>query len=100
MLHYHSEEFSGKANDARARGAETGRVQEVMENIYLERMRAKNPATTIEDVQKILVVDTFMDAQRAIKIGLADGYALRAQPRRLRREPPPPKGPTKPQTPE
>lgn len=43
-----------------------------MENIYLERIREKNPNFKLKDLQKMLDFDTILNAQDTVALGLAD----------------------------
>lgn len=46
--------------------------QKVFEDILLCRMQEVNPTITREDVKRMLVFDTILDAQDAVALGLAD----------------------------
>lgn len=53
--------------------AEEGKkIDQVMRNIYLERMREKHPDYLEEDLDKMLNFDTILDPYSAVELGLAD----------------------------
>lgn len=52
---------------------ESVRVREQMLDIYLEKIHAVNPAFPRKKLDKMCDFDTFLTAEEAVKLGLADG---------------------------
>lgn len=74
MLHYGVASHEGNMIDHERSGEETKRLRGVMEDVLLDPMKRKDNDFTIEKLREMLRNDHFMDAARAIKMGLADGY--------------------------
>ncbi len=73
LLHYGTSGYSGHTLDHERSVDESKRLRIVMEDTYLERMLKKDPKMTRAKVHELLQFDTFLDASRAIRLGLADG---------------------------
>jgi ATP-dependent Clp protease protease subunit len=72
MIHYgtwgvtdHSKTYQKWAEEGR-------KIDSWMENMYLERIKAKHPMFKLSKIQKMLDHDTFFNAQESVSIGLAD----------------------------
>jgi ATP-dependent Clp endopeptidase proteolytic subunit ClpP len=57
---------------AAAIDSEYKRLNELMEQTYLCRMREKNPNTTLRQLQKLLEKESHFTAEQAVSLGLAD----------------------------
>lgn len=51
---------------------ENDRINVEMENIYMEKMKVKNPELKLKQLQKMLNFDTILSAKEAVDLGLAD----------------------------
>lgn len=72
MVHYGTWGFVGHAKTAQKVAAEGKRLDRWMEQLYLERIRQKQPNYTLARLRKLLDHDTFLTAQQSIDLGLAD----------------------------
>jgi len=72
MVHMGSMSLSIDQRDMDAYHAECSRVNEIINGIYLERIREKNPRFSINQLKDLLSTDRFMPPGKAIEIGLAD----------------------------
>lgn len=72
MLHYGTWETDGSKAAVLAQTHEMERLNRLMEETYLQRMRATNPTTTLGKLKKMLDTDYFISAEEAVKLGLAD----------------------------
>lgn len=85
MMHYGSPGTADNHHvDAERQNDEMRRLRGVVEDIYLGQMQKKNPQATKKDVQELLLFDSYMDAVRTIRLGLADGLVPRTKHRRVR----------------
>jgi ATP-dependent Clp endopeptidase proteolytic subunit ClpP len=72
MIHYGTWGFDGHAKSA-AKWAEEGKeLDRWMEEVYLTRIKEKNPTFSRARLQGMLNFDTFMGAAKAVELGLAD----------------------------
>lgn len=51
---------------------ENNKINSEMEQIFLEKMREKNPAINLKSLKKMLDYDTILDAKKAMEMGLSD----------------------------
>ena len=72
MIHYGTWANDDVVQNVRASHKEMERLNKLMEDTYLERMRQVNPRVSLAALRKMLVADTYLTAQRAVEIGLAD----------------------------
>ncbi len=72
MIHYGSFMIDANAKDAYEWMKDNKKVDRLMEEIFLEKMREKNPKFTLKMLQKMLNADFIMDARQAVELGLAD----------------------------
>ena len=74
LLHYGSCGFEGTTKDMEKLGEEIKRVNELMEDCYLERIHEVKPRFTRAQLQDLIKYDKYLSAKEAIELGLADGY--------------------------
>lgn len=72
MIHYGYAGWDGHAKTFQKWAKEFKKIDEDMEQIFLEKMLEKDPNITIDDVKKVLEHDTFYKGQEAVDVGLAD----------------------------
>ena len=73
MIHYgYSGMGANHPKIVEAWSNEDKKLNKVMEQIYLEKMRVVNPEFRLEKLRKMLNFDTFFTADQAIELGLAD----------------------------
>jgi ATP-dependent Clp protease protease subunit len=72
MLHYGETGFHGHSKNMKRWAEEEERINREMEIILLEKMVVKNPKMDKEKLRKLLQFDTFLSAEEAIELGLAD----------------------------
>ena len=72
MIHYGTWGITAHAKTAQKWAEEGKKIDKWMEQMYLDRIQAKHPAFTLEDLQKMLDHDTFFTATESVKLGLAD----------------------------
>lgn len=72
MIHYGQFSVDTDAMNAQRWAQEGKRLDEVLENILLTKIREKQPEFTLKKLQKMLNPDTFLTAQESIDLGLAD----------------------------
>jgi len=73
MIHYgreavdevHSKDFKRIAEEAE-------RINEIMERIYLSRIKEKHPRFTLQKLRELMKYDCYMSADEAVRLGLAD----------------------------
>ncbi len=75
LIHYGSGTgaTSDQTKDMIASAEEAKRINTVMENIYLKRMKEKHPRYTRTQLQELMKYDTYLTPKEAVKLGLADG---------------------------
>lgn len=72
MIHYGTDGFSGHAKNFEKWAEDGKRLNKKMEDIYLEKMRKKNPKYPRVQLKNMLNFDTIMTAEETVKLGLAD----------------------------
>lgn len=72
MVHYGTWGFEGHAKNAQQWAAESRRLDDWLERMYLDRMQQVNPHVTLDRLRELLRFDTFLTAEESIKLGLAD----------------------------
>jgi ATP-dependent Clp protease protease subunit len=72
MIHYGSTSIQGHSKSATAWAKEEERVNTKMEDVFLEKIQAKNPKFTRKQLQEKLNFDTILTSEEAIELGLAD----------------------------
>lgn len=75
MVHYGSWEFEGHAKDAMRWAKEGERLNRLMEDAYLVRIKEKHPRYNRSKLQLMLDHDSFLTAKDAVELGLADKVA-------------------------
>ena len=97
LLHYGTSGYVGHAIDTERSADESKRIRLEMEEIYLTPMLKKDPSLTLEKIREVLRFDSYLDAGKAIRLGLADGFTPRTKHRKPRAQtpttPPAPKTP-------
>lgn len=85
LLHYGSP-LSGDDHhmNAERTNEENRRLRAIEEDIFLAQMTKKDPAITRAQVRDLLQFDTYMDALKAIRLGLADGLNVRTKHKRTK----------------
>lgn len=84
LLHYGQNGFDGHAIDHERSAEEGKRLRLEMEELFLAQMVKKDPTMTLEKLRELLRFDTFMDAAKAIRLGLADGFVPRTKHKRAK----------------
>lgn len=72
MIHIGEIGFDGHAKNAYRWTEECKKNDVVVETILLEKMQDKHPTMSHQKIKKMLDFDTYITAQKAIQIGLAD----------------------------
>lgn len=72
MMHYGYAGWDGHAKTFQKWAKEFEKIDEDMEQIFLEKMKEKDPSITQSDVEALLEHDTFYKGQEAVDVGLAD----------------------------
>lgn len=72
MIHYGTVGIENHAKTAEKQAEECEKNDRVMEELYLKRIHEKNPAFTLNKLQKLLDHDTFLTAKESVDLGLAD----------------------------
>lgn len=72
MMHNGSYEHELTLVELRARNKEIERLTLLMEETYLRKMRAVDPKLSVARLRNLLAAETFMPAEEAVRIGLAD----------------------------
>lgn len=72
MIHYGYDNIQGHAKNALVWAQESKKLNGLMEELLLERIREKHPTFKLEELQKMLDPDTILDAQETVNLGLAD----------------------------
>lgn len=73
MLHYGTWGYEDSIPNQRSLFHEMERLNRLMEDAYLETIREKHPHFTRKKLQKMLTSDSYLTAQQAVDLGLADG---------------------------
>jgi ATP-dependent Clp endopeptidase proteolytic subunit ClpP len=72
MIHYGSWVAEGTKGEVLAGAREMERLNRIMEETYLAKMRVADPQFTLTKLKKMLDTDSFMPAVEAVRLGLAD----------------------------
>lgn len=72
MMHYGSFASNGNAQDVYKWVEDNKKIDNWMEDLFLEKMRAKKPHITKQDIKDMLKTDFIVDAKSAVELGLAD----------------------------
>ncbi|KAF2641495.1 ATP-dependent clp protease-like protein proteolytic subunit [Massarina eburnea CBS 473.64] len=70
MIHQPSGGYSGKASDIADHAKEILRVRDQLNGIYMKHLT--NKEKTLEDIEKYMERDYFMDAKEALEFGIVD----------------------------
>lgn len=72
MIHVGDKGYEGHAENVRREVLFDKKLDERCDRILLERMRVADPSLTLGKLRDMLTLDTYFDANEAIKAGLAD----------------------------
>lgn len=72
MLHYGTWGIHDHAKTTQKWAKEGEKIDKWMEQMYLDRMKEKNPHFTLARLQRMLDHDTFLTAKESVELGLAD----------------------------
>jgi ATP-dependent Clp protease protease subunit len=72
MLHYGSASFDGHNKNLDRAAKESERLNTLMEDHLLERIKEKHPRYTREALQELIKYDRYLSASEAVELGLAD----------------------------
>lgn len=72
MIHYGQYRVEGGVYVMRAGAKEYERLDRLMEETYLKRMKDKDPSMTLRRLKKMLEEETYLSAAEAVELGLAD----------------------------
>lgn len=72
MIHYGTWSFDGHAKTGQKWAKEFDKLDEWMEQMYLDRIHEKVPSFPIQKLKKMLDHDTFFTAEESVRHGLAD----------------------------
>lgn len=72
MIHYGTSGTHGHAKDMMRWAKEYERLNDMMENVLLERIREKHKTFSTAKIKELLSFDTILSAQEAVDLGLAD----------------------------
>jgi ATP-dependent Clp endopeptidase proteolytic subunit ClpP len=72
MIHCGYDGFVGHSRTFEKWAAEAKRLTQLMESMYLARIREKKPRFSLTDLRELLDHDTFLSAERSVELGLAD----------------------------
>jgi ATP-dependent Clp endopeptidase proteolytic subunit ClpP len=72
MIHYGENGYIGHSLNLDRASEENQRINEEMINIYLDKIREKNPKFTRKKLKEMLNFDTFLSAEEAKNLGLCD----------------------------
>jgi ATP-dependent protease ClpP protease subunit len=73
LIHVGSELFSGHYHDFQRYAEVAKRYELLMEDIYLEQIKRKNPRYPRTALRRLLAHDTYMTAHEAAELGIIDG---------------------------
>lgn len=90
MLHYGTSGHDGHMIDVERSSQESARLRQNVDEIFLNQMQKKDPSITLEKVRDLLRFDSYLDANRAIRLGLADGLTPRTKHKKAKAAPPQP----------
>lgn len=72
LLHYGTLNYEGHTKDFQRWAEESKRLDALMEDTYLERIKEKHPRYTREQLKELISFDKFLTAKEAVDLGLAD----------------------------
>lgn len=72
MIHYGSESISDVSKNVLSNAEESKRINRIMEDIYLDKIKQVKPRFSRSQLEKLLNFDTYIAASRAVEMGLAD----------------------------
>lgn len=72
MMHYGQFGVSANAKDVYQWVDDNKKIDDWMEDLFLEKMQEKNPHLTKQDVQEMLKSDFIVTGEEAVRLGLAD----------------------------
>lgn len=72
MIHYGTWGVSDHPKITYRWADEGKKFDKIMERMYLENIREKNPDFTLKNLQKMLDFDTILNAEETVELGLAD----------------------------
>ncbi len=90
LIHSGTNGYVGHSHDFARAAKENDRITLDMEQIYLGRMLAKDPTMNVEKLRQMLLFDMYIDAPKAIRLGLADGLNPRTKHKKAKVAPPQP----------
>jgi len=73
LVHDGSDGFIGHPEDLSRRAKESERLRKVVDKILLARIQESKPKFTQKQLRKLSEFDTYLDANQAVELGLADG---------------------------
>ena len=73
MIHYGHLMIDKHAKTAYKIADEFKRIDKWMEDMYLGKIKEKNPKFTLGQLRKMLDHDTFLTSKESVELGLADG---------------------------
>lgn len=90
MLHYGTSGHDGHMLNEERSAQESIRLRSLAEEIFLSQMQKKDPLVTLEKVRDLLRFDSYLDPNKAIRLGLADGLTPRTKHKKVKAPPPHP----------
>lgn len=72
MMHYGTFSIHANAQDAYKWVEDNKKIDNWMEKLFLEKMKEKNPNMTLAKLRDLLKSDFIVDAEEAVRLGLAD----------------------------
>lgn len=72
MIHNISDDYTGSLTELRARHKESERLTAIMEETYLAKMRVVDPKASLAKLRAMLASESYVTAQEAVRLGLAD----------------------------
>jgi len=72
MIHDGTDGYIGHTQNFIRTAEETKRLVKLIDNIYLKRIKNKNPDFTDKKIRKLLEFDTYLTSEQAVRLGLAD----------------------------
>ncbi len=73
MIHYGTWGYEESVHIQRSLNKEMERISTVMEDVYLDAIRVKHPRFKRKKLRAMLEAETYLTAQEAVDLGLADG---------------------------
>lgn len=72
MIHHGSDGFTGHSKDFQSAAKENARLEKILYDIYLERIRQKNPKFSLKQLKETMKFDRYLSAGEAVRLGLVD----------------------------